>query len=196
MLPDWIGSSPFMQRRSVDLPEPLRPMRATTWPRSTVSETPFRTSTEPKLLCTLSMSTTDMENPFEISAQPRKRKADQEIDQGDDTENLERRERGVVDELPGARQLDEADDRDDGGVLHQLDEEAHRRRQRDAQRLGDDDVPVLLPARECERGRCLPLLERDRLDRTAPDLGEIGADIDAERQGGGQQRRQFQARER
>src|SRR5215472_4296271 len=42
------SSSRLMQRRSVDLPEPDGPMIATTPPRTTSSETPFKTSTRPK----------------------------------------------------------------------------------------------------------------------------------------------------
>ena len=41
-----------MQRRKVDFPEPLGPIKATTCPRSTFKETPFRTLLGPKLLCT------------------------------------------------------------------------------------------------------------------------------------------------
>ncbi|MNV95117.1 hypothetical protein D3C71_1899770 [compost metagenome] len=40
-----------MQRRKVDLPEPLPPMMAITSPCFAVSETPFSTSNGPKRLC-------------------------------------------------------------------------------------------------------------------------------------------------
>ena len=41
--PDWMASSPLMERSSVLLPEPLRPMMATTWPLSTLRSTPLST---------------------------------------------------------------------------------------------------------------------------------------------------------
>jgi broad specificity phosphatase PhoE len=39
MVPPWMGSRPLMQRKSVLLPEPLRPMIATISPSATCSET-------------------------------------------------------------------------------------------------------------------------------------------------------------
>ena len=69
IVPDWILSSPFTQRSSVDLPEPERPISAVTPPLSTVSETPFSTSSGPKDLCTLSMTTSGMKPPFHPARQ-------------------------------------------------------------------------------------------------------------------------------
>src|SRR5882757_1889123 len=149
--PDWQISSPLMQRSSVLLPEPLRPMMATTCPASTLSDTPFRTSTGPKRLCTSSMTTAGMHCPFKIAAETGERKADQEIDRRHGREDLERPERRVVDELPRARQLDKPDNRDDRCVLHQLNQEADRGRQRYPDRLRNDDVAVLLRTRQRER---------------------------------------------
>ena len=40
--PDRGGVKPMAERISVVLPMPLRPRRATTWPRATPSETPWR----------------------------------------------------------------------------------------------------------------------------------------------------------
>src|ERR1700730_6062485 len=104
-----IASRPLMQRRSVLLPEPLRPMRATTVARSTASETSLSTLSEPKLLCTADKRTTDMESPFQLAAQRRQGKADEKIERRYTAEDGERLEGDVVDELAGARQLDEAD---------------------------------------------------------------------------------------
>src|SRR6478735_18025 len=122
MRPDWIASRPLMQRSSVLLPEPERPIRATTCPGSTVRETPLRTSSLPKRLWTSSMRTAGIHHLFEMAAEPGQGEADREIDQRDQREDLERLEGRVVDELAGTREFDEADDRDDRGVLHELDE--------------------------------------------------------------------------
>ena len=114
-------------------------------PRSTLSETPLSTSTAPKLLWTSSTSTTGIELPFQAAAAAAtadSRSRSRSSATGD--EDLEGLEGRVVDQLPGAGQLDEADDRDDRGVLDQLHQEADGRRQRDAHRLRQDDVAVLL----------------------------------------------------
>ena len=50
-----IVSSPLMQRSSVLLPEPERPIIATTSPFSTSSETPLSTSSGPKSFSTSRM---------------------------------------------------------------------------------------------------------------------------------------------
>src|SRR5690606_26230365 len=42
--PDECGIAPTMARTNVDLPEPLPPMSATTWPASTAAPTPCRIS--------------------------------------------------------------------------------------------------------------------------------------------------------
>ena len=53
-----------MQRSSVLLPEPERPMMATTSPLAISSETPFSTSFAPKLFLTSRMLTSDIELAF------------------------------------------------------------------------------------------------------------------------------------
>ena len=45
--PELAGVSPEIERRVVDLPAPFDPIRVTTSPSSTVSDTPFRASIEP-----------------------------------------------------------------------------------------------------------------------------------------------------
>src|SRR5882757_11225496 len=161
------ASSPLMQRKRVLLPEPLRPMMATTSPVSTDSETPFSTSSGPNRLCTSSMTTAGMKRPFEMAAEAGEREADREIQRRHRGEDLEGLEGGVVDQLPGPGEIDEADHRDDRGVLHQLHQEADARRQRDAQRLRQDDVAVLLRGAERQRRGGFPLLEGHGLDRAA-----------------------------
>src|SRR6188768_1321429 len=135
ILPAWKVSSPLMQRSSVDLPEPERPMMATTCPVSTLSETPFSTSSEPKRLWTSSMRTAGIHHLFEMAAEPGQGETDREIDEPDQREDLEGLIGRVVDQHAGAHQIDEADDLDDGGILHELDQEPDRRRQRDPDRL-------------------------------------------------------------
>ena len=46
-LPRAAGVRPEIERSVVDLPAPLEPIRVTTSPSSTVSETPFSASIEP-----------------------------------------------------------------------------------------------------------------------------------------------------
>ena len=47
IVPALAGVSPEMERRVVDLPAPLEPIRVTTSPASTVSDTPFSASIAP-----------------------------------------------------------------------------------------------------------------------------------------------------
>src|SRR6266568_5638876 len=167
-----------MQRSSVLLPEPLRPMMATTCPASTLSDTPLRTSTGPKRLCTSSMTTAGMHCPFKIAAETGERKADQEIDRRHGRKDLERPECRVVDQLARAGEFHEPHHRNDRRILYQLNQEADRGRKRYPDRLRNDDVAVLLRSRQRERRRRLPLLERHGFDRAAPDLRQIGRNID------------------
>src|SRR5689334_5727905 len=110
--PSSIVSSRLMQRSAVLLPEPLRPMIATTEPRRTWNDTPSRTSTVPKRLRTAATSTMgDIESPFEAAAPGRQRIAQHEVQRRDEHEDDERAEGRVVDHLSGAHHLDEADRR-------------------------------------------------------------------------------------
>src|SRR5882757_3664844 len=216
--PPWVASSPFMQRSSVLLPDPLRPTMATSWPWRTSSDTPSRTFSGPKYFVTFWTLTTmsaalacplgsrarrplatvlscDMQFPFENTARYRQRVADREIDRGDEQEDQKRLKRRIVDDLAGARQFDEADDRCQRGVLHHLDHEPNRRRGGDAHRLRQDDVGVLLETVETEAVRRLPLGARNRFDAAAPDLAEKRADIECQRQSGRDQRIEPIARE-
>ena len=47
IVPELAGVRPEIERRVVDLPAPLDPIRVTTSPSSTVSDTPFSASIEP-----------------------------------------------------------------------------------------------------------------------------------------------------
>lgn len=81
-----------------------------------------------------------------------------------------------------ARELDKADQGGERGVLHELHEEAHGRRDRDAHRLGKHHVRQLLVERQPERCRRFPLALRDRLQAAAPDLAKEGRRIEGQGQ--------------
>src|SRR5690606_16881823 len=130
----WV-SRPLMQRSSVDLPEPLLPMMATTWPDSIFRSMPFRTCSAPKRFSTPSSRTSDIEPPFQPAAEQRKREAQGEVEQGHQPVDEEGFKRGVVDHGAGLGQLDETDDRGERRALHHLHGETHGGRHRDAQRL-------------------------------------------------------------
>src|SRR5690349_16360725 len=105
--PDCTRSSPLMQRSMVDLPEPERPMTATISPFSTLSETPFSTSTGPKLLWMSVISTSGMGSLFEMLAQPRQAEADDEVGDGGEAIDLQRLEGGGAEDLAGPGEFDE-----------------------------------------------------------------------------------------
>src|SRR3954471_21637915 len=182
MLPDWYVSSPLIQRSRVLLPEPERPMMATTSPLAMSSETPFSTSLAPKLFLTSRILTSDIEASFDFLRPPRQREAQAEIDQRDQRVDQERPEGGVVEHGAGLGQLDEADDRGERRALDDLYGEADGRRDRDARGLRQDDVAHLLDVAEREAGGGLPLALRYRLDAAAPDLGQERTGPECQRQ--------------
>src|ERR1700733_738672 len=172
MAPDWKVSKPLIQRSSVLLPEPERPMMATTSPFSTSSETPLSTSSGPKLFLTSRMLTSDIEASFEFFGAPGQREAQAEIDQRNQRIDQKRPKGRVIEQRSGLGQFDEADDRGECGALDHLNRKTDRRRDRDAQGLRQNHIAHLLDVGEREAGRRLPLAARDRLDAAAPDLGE------------------------
>src|SRR5580704_3312464 len=199
MRPPCTVSSPAMQRSKVLLPEPLRPTTATVWPRATSKPTPSSTRSGPKSFTTFSMrtmgSSADMGSPFQRAGGDRQRVAQHEIDSGDRGEDHKRLEGRVVDDLAGARQLDEADHRGKRGVLHDLHHEAYGRWNGDPHRLRQDHVGVLLEAVEAEAVRRFPLRARHGLDAAAPDLAEKGRGVEGQRNAGGDQRDQLVAQD-
>src|SRR5918995_1175874 len=197
IMPSCTVSSPAMQRKSVLLPEPERPTMATVWPRVTSRLTPSSTRRGPNSLTTLSTQMTDspvgllasgMCPPFQRAGGDRERVAQHEVDGGDGGEDRERLEGRVVDDLAGARQFDEADHRGERGVLHDLNHEAHGRRDSDAHRLRQDYVGVLLERVEAQAIGGLPLGLRHRFDAAAPDLAQESRRVDRERDAGRDQR--------
>src|SRR5450830_741830 len=183
-----------MQRKAVLLPEPLWPMMATTEPFRTVNDTPSSTRVLPKHLEMLSISTMgDMEFPLEAAAQHRQRIAQDEIERGNDHEDDEGLEGGVVDDLTGTGQLDKADGRGQGGVLDDLHHEAHGGRGGDLDGLRQDHVPdPLMPAQSQALGG-LSLGAWHRFDATTPDLAQVGRHIDRQRHRRRRQGRHVQA---
>src|SRR4029078_13630880 len=109
-----------MQRSSVLLPEPERPMIATTSPLATSSDTPFSTSFAPKLFLTSRMLTSDIEASFDFLRPPGQRETQAEIDQRDQRVDQERPEGGIVEHGAGLGQFDKADDRGERGALDDL----------------------------------------------------------------------------
>src|SRR5271165_3800406 len=79
------SSSRLMQRRSVDFPEPLGPMIATTEPRSTRNETPFNTWSEPNAFHKSQMSITEIlvragQTPLDLLGRQGQREQHEKID--------------------------------------------------------------------------------------------------------------------
>src|SRR5882757_9328243 len=201
ILPAWIVSSPAMQRSSVLLPDPLRPMMATVWPRPTSRLTPSRTRNFPNSLTTLETRTTAallagaacIGSPFEETAGQRQRIAHRKIDCGHDAEDDEGLEGRVVDDLAGARELDKADHRSQRRILHDLDHETHSRRNGHFEGLRQYHVGILLETIETETIGSFPLRARHRLDAATPYLTKEGSGIQRQRQTSRDQRRQLVA---
>src|SRR5476649_696550 len=173
-------SRPLMQRSSVLFPEPLRPMIATTSPGSIESDTSSSAWWLPNRLEMPFNAKSGIDPPLQSLRQQRQWPAHHEIEHRDDRIDDHRLEGRVGHQLTGARQLDEADDGSDRRALDELDGEAHRRRDRDSRRLGQDDVPELLGITERQAFRGLPLRPRDRQNRAAPDLAQEGTRIEGE----------------
>src|SRR6476646_9105381 len=100
MRPSLTVSSRSMQRKAVLLPEPFRPMMATTEPLSTLKDTPSSTRVAPKLFeIDSTLTICDMEFPFKAAAPDRQRVAQGEVQRGDEHEGDDGLEGGVVDDL-------------------------------------------------------------------------------------------------
>src|SRR5882757_4977727 len=117
-------SRPLMQRSSVLLPEPLRPMIATTSPVSISSEISLRTLCPANALEMPFNAKRGIDAPFEMLAEQRQRPADHEVKSGDHWIDDHRLEGDIRHKLAGSGQLDEADDRSDRCAFDQLDDKA------------------------------------------------------------------------
>src|SRR5690606_30826816 len=113
MRPESIGSSPLMQVRSVDLPDPEPPMIVTTSPFSTVRSMPFRTSSWPKDLRTCSVS---IIGPpfFQIAAEPRQRERNDKVEGAADQQQKHRFLQPCDQDLGGLQKLGHLHDIDQG----------------------------------------------------------------------------------
>src|SRR3954451_2115762 len=185
-----------MQRSSVLLPEPERPMMATTSPLATSRETPFSTSLAPKLFLTSRILTSDIESAFDLLGAPGQRETQAEIDQRDQRVDHEGAEGRVVEHGTGLGQFDKADDRGQRRALDHLHGETDGRSDRDPRGLRQDDVAHLLEIAEREAGGGFPLPPRDRLDAAAPDLGQKGAGPERQRRGRRRPRADLDAEQR
>src|ERR1700710_2898916 len=125
--PSSMLSRPLSVRSSVLLPEPLRPMIATTWPDSTEKSMPFKTSFAPNCFLRFCVSTSGIPFPFERARVAGKRITNHEVDHGDKTVDHERPEGRVRNHRAGFREFSEADDRDQCRVLHGLHAKSDRR---------------------------------------------------------------------
>src|SRR6478735_2633151 len=157
-------SRPSTQRNAVLLPEPLRPIRASTWPFCISNDTPRNTWAAPKFFQTSCNRTmVDIQFPLETLRQPRQRIAKTKIKHRDNQVGGERPERGVVDQLADVGHLGEPDDRGQRGALDDLHHEADGRWRGNAQRLRQHHQEQTLHARERQTIGRLPLRARHRL---------------------------------
>src|SRR5450631_134766 len=165
-------SRPLIHRSSVVLPEPLRPMMATTSPGSIDSETSSRARWAPKRLEMPLNAKIGIDAPFHISSDERKRPAHCEVERRDDGIDDHRFERHVHHQLPGTGQFDEADNGGNRRALDQLHQKTDRWRNRNPHCLRQDDKTKLLEVAKRKAGRSLPLRSWNRLDRSTPDLAQ------------------------
>src|SRR5215469_6346840 len=100
-------SRPLMQRSKVVLPEPLRPMMATTSPGSMVSVTSSSATCVPKRLEMPFSAKIGIDAPFKSLAEVGKRPAHDEIQRRHDRVHDHGLEGHIDDELPRASQFDE-----------------------------------------------------------------------------------------
>ena len=107
-----------------------------------------------------------------------------EVDGGGGGEDRHRLERRGLHAVADVRELDDADDVGERRVLEERDDVVHERRQRDLERLREDDVGRRLERREPERARRLGLAARHRLDAGADRLRVVRADVHRERRRG------------
>src|ERR1700712_5839689 len=155
--PSSILSSPFKVRSKVLLPEPLRPMIATTCPDSTEKSMPFRTWFAPNCFLRFCVSTSGIPFPFERARVTGKRITNHEIDHRDETVNHEGPEGRVRNHRAGFGEFGETDDGYKRRVLHGLHAETDRRSNGNARGLRDDHVTQLLEVVHRQARRCFPL---------------------------------------
>ena len=101
--------------------------------------------------------------------------AHQEIAQCDQTKHLEGLISHIVQHGAGLGQLDEADDRRQGGALDHLNRETDGRRNGDTHRLRRDDAHQRLRETQTETTGCLPLTFRQGGDAAGPDIHQKSA---------------------
>ncbi len=115
--------------------------------------------------------------------------ADHEIDGQDRDPDLEGEKGGGHEFHALEGQFLDGDHRDDGRILDGGDELAGQGRHDPAQGLGEDNIPQLLGPGESQAGGGLPLALLDGLDACADDLGDVGAFVNSQGYGTGDENR-------
>jgi hypothetical protein len=110
---------------------------------------------------------------FQSLAPPRKRCTEREIKDGDKAVHKKWLKRRVRNHAAGFGEFNEADDGCECRAFDDLHEKANGRRNRDTQRLRQDDESQLLSERQRNALRRFPLSFRHGIDAAAPNLNEI-----------------------
>ena len=212
MRPSSIGSSRFMVRSSVDLPEPLAPMRATTSPGATSRSMPCSTrgrrttSRRPRgagrarrahtipPICSRARTRAVYQSVRRIVGIASSTNSSPATTYGVKLKYA----RGL--DLRRAHGVDRAEHRDEADVLLHRDEVVHERGRHLAHGLRHDDQPHRLAVAEAERAGGVALRRMHRLDAGAEDLGHVGRVGEGERDrapelGGQAHRDQLQPRD-
>src|SRR5579862_300899 len=146
-------SSQLMQRRSVDFPEPLGPRMQTVSPGSMRKSMSLSTSCTPKDFATPCNSTAatgaslftgrsnDRSIALSAAHQPFDATAQRPVDECCKQERLERNEIIGLYEVRGKGQLWDRDDREERGILDELDQLIADNRPHGDQHLRKDDPP-------------------------------------------------------
>src|SRR5690606_32030581 len=177
MRPESIGSSPLMQVRSVDLPEPDPPMTVSTSPFCTVRLIPLSTSSGPNDFRTFSISIIGPPS-FEVPAEPRDGEGDDEVEQAADHQQEQRLLQARDQDLGRLQKLDDLDDEHQSRILHDAEREADPRRQRDPCRQRQHDRAHVPPPGQAERPRGAAQGRQHRLDPAAHDLDAVGGAVE------------------
>src|SRR5579863_1477779 len=197
MRPAFGCSRKLIQRRNVLLPDPDEPMMLITSPAFAWSETPLSTSWLPNCLCRSSTKSlcigefmervllalrTQIRKPVLLRAaeQRDEHKRDGEVEQGGNTERLERHIGGRVHVASDLENVGNGGRESDGRRVQHQDHFVAVKRQRAPQRRRQDHAPVQRERRHPIRACRLDLAVGGRLDRARENLGGIGAGVQRE----------------
>src|SRR6218665_2610416 len=119
----------------------------------------------------------ELQLPLYSTRQQRKWPAQGEVDRPDHTEDDQRLEGGVVDDLPGPGDLGEADARGEGRAFEYLHQVANGRGQGDFPSLRQDDEARSRDIIQTQRVGRFPLTFGNSLNTATPDLAEECAGV-------------------